>query len=377
LTGVLYALLPSTVIYSFLPRGTIVVALGCTIIIWATTYAATHPVFASLVTGTGLLILYLTRPTFSWVFAALWIMLLLVLIFRRHSEIGKRIGALLTVGAFVLLIAVVQIHYARTFGLVTTSSWAGQNLAKALSLSGWMEVPEGTLEAIEKQGLCDYSLVTSLLRDGQPNDVWDLEKSRQLPGCNELLRDQSSDVLAIGLASKAAQGSESVNLNSLPHLELSRAWLRIMMQVLEDNPLQILSMATSSGSGPSGSGFALYLSPPQSYFGVSQQSAAIPAPIHILGGLIALVLSPGALLIGTAAIFSIFLQRPRRFSTPQVVLIASWTLILYHLAVSVLLEYGENMRYQVEVLPVLVLMGCIGVKQLAESSTSLTREPKV
>ena len=123
-------------------------------------------------------------------------------------------------------------------------------------------------------------------------------------------------------------------------------------------------MALTSGSGSVGSGLGLYLDPPESYFGLAEQRTAYPTPLLLIGGLASLLLAPSSLVLGILGVASVFRHRRDGLSLGQISLLASMLLLGYHVAVSTLFEYGENMRYQAEMVPVLITIGALAVKQI-------------
>ena len=362
--GMFYALLPATVLYAFLPGGTSFVALGGVILIRATTLVSRRPISSALLTGIGLLLLYLGRPTFTWIFVIGWLAVYASIFLANTRATRTRVLSLALLLVLVFPIFVTQSHYMRSFGTFTTSSWTGQNIMKAQTQSGWLRVSESTLSSLSVNRPCEHSLLTSLLSTRTQNDVWDIDKGRQLIGCDVVLMEKSSPSDALQLTSKGSGSDAAPNLNSLSQLELSKAWNRIAIEVIQDEPQRLLWMALTSGSGSVGSGLGLYLDPPEPYFGLAEQRTAYPTPLLLIGGLASLLLAPSSLVLGILGVASVFRHRRDGLSLGQILLLASMLLLGYHVAVSTLFEYGENMRYQAEMVPVLITIGALAVKQI-------------
>ncbi len=368
--GVLYALLPATVLYSFLPGGTTFVALGGIALVRAITLVSRRPLASALFTGFALLLLYWVRPTFAWIFVVGWLIIYAIIFLTTTRGNKRRLPSLVALSLLISPIILTQVHYITSFGTLTTSSWTGQNIMKAQTQSGWLKVPEDTLNMLSGHQACEYNLLSNLLSNQEQNDVWDIDKSRRLPGCAVLLAEKSSPANALSMASKGTHNNTAPNLNSLAQLELSRAWHRIAIEVIREEPQSLLWMAITSGSGSVTSGLGLYLSPPESYFGLAKQRTAYPPLLLLVGGLISLLIAPSLLVLGILGVTSIFRHRTNGLNLIQISLIASMLLLGYHIAASTIFEYGENMRYQAEVVPVMIAIGALAVKQISTRSST-------
>ena len=345
-------------------------ALGGIALVRAITLVSRRPLVSALFTGLSLLLLYWVRPTFTWIFVVGWLITYAIIFLTTTRGNKRRLPSLVALFLLIVPIFFTQVHYITSFGTLTTSSWTGQNIMKAQTQSGWLQVSEDTLNMLSVNQGCEYSLLSNLLSNQAQNDVWDIDKSRRLPGCADLLSEKSSPAYALSMASKDSHDNAVPNLNSLAQLELSRAWHRIAIEVTREEPQRLLWMAITSGSGSVTSGLGLYLSPPESYFGLEKQRTAYPTLLLLVGGLISLLIAPSSLVLGTLGVVSIFRNRTNGLNLVQISLIASMLLLGYHLAASTLFEYGENMRYQAEVVPVMIAISALALKQISTQSST-------
>ena len=349
--GGLFAALPSTVIYSLWSYNTTPTLFGASLAVWGVAVMKGHQVQGSFASSLGVLVLVLTRSAFLWVFALAWIGALVVLITRHDHQTKRR--SLKVIPSLVVLLVVLstQAHYFNQFGLLTMSSWSGENLAKALIQSGKLSLPAESVGFVTG---CQDSLLQSL-RDGEP-PLWDPVAFRTLPGCNDLPRFAPRASAAWNSPEKSGNYGFLGNLNWSEELVAAKEWQKLMIRLVITDPTQVIRMALSSETGSRESGLGIYLGPAEDYSEVTviQQHH----PLADIGGVLSLFFAPVALFVGALGL----LKRGRgTWSDARTVLWFSWALIGYHIAVSTLAEYGEGMRFQAEITSVLMVVFVYGL----------------
>jgi hypothetical protein len=152
--------------------------------------------------------------------------------------------------------------------------------------------------------------------------------------------------------------SQVENFNYSRRLVMSKEWSAIAIAVVRERPSQLFKMALSSGSGPRDSSLGVYLSPAEDYPGVTairdKDLAAQPL------GFLSLLFAPAMVFLMLVAIAMATIGRRIQLRRNPVFWFATG-LMSYQILVSVLFEYGENMRFQAEIAPLLVIVGFIGL----------------
>ena len=146
-------------------------------------------------------------------------------------------------------------------------------------------------------------------------------------------------------------------------LVASREWTRMMTTIVRNDPWQLIRMAVTTDFGPRNSGLGLYLSPAEDYPFVKEIRDAHPLAVPL--GLWSLLFPAFAwTLIVIGAVLAIA-QRNSPLRTA--VFGAGVFLATYHLAVNVLFEYSENMRYRAEIDSVLIVLAAIVISSVVRT----------
>ena len=339
--GVLYAVLPGTVAYSLWVYNVTLTGLFAMTAVWGVAVARTRPSLGASVSGVAVLGLVSTRSTFAFPILVLWIAALVWLTWRHRN--GRLLGAL----AAVLVIGfAIQLHYLVNFGLVTMSSWGGQNVLNATKTAGVLSVSPSAKQALGADP-CASTAVDALI-DERLN-VWDPGGLLALEECSGV--QVAPERGAIAWDSQFKPGTEQSNFNWRAGLAASGVWTEAAIQIVRADPTQLVRMAVAPPGGVLESGVARYLSRSENYRWVLPTAESLPAPG--LGAGLSTVFAPVAwLLVLIGWIFAIVSREWRKRSRP-----AFWFasgLLVFHISASTLLEYAEAMRFRAEVEPVLL-----------------------
>jgi hypothetical protein len=370
--GVVFALLPATVLFAFSANSTIPTMTGCALAIWGVARLRRRPALGAVASAAGVVVLLVFRSSFVWLFALVWLAALAWLLWRSRAMTGRwsRAGVTGVVGAAVIVIAL-QAHYATSFGLVTLSSWAGENLFKALRQSNHLHVTPGAVAAASELGPCHASLVANIAEGGDV--AWQPAAFYALPGCADLKPTELTGIEALdspsadGLDDGAGQG----NFNWAGRLRASAVFTDVMRVVVREDPKQLVYMALAGGpTGSRDSGLAIYLAPPEDSVFMAGRRPAYPN--KTFGGVMGLYFAPVALFLTAAGVALALSRRDRSRLRPQPVVWFGVGMIGYHVAVSTLVEYGENNRFQAEISPVLVVVAALVVWAVVPARSTQT-----
>jgi hypothetical protein len=346
--GVLYAVLPGTVAYSLWVYNVTLTGLFAMTAVWGVAVAKTRPSLGASVSGLAVLGLVSTRSTFAFPILVLWVAALVWLTWRRRSvRLLGVLGAVLAIGFGM------QLHYFANFGLVTMSSWGGQNVLNATRTAGVFTVSAVAEEALRSEP-CSSAALDALV--GERLNVWD-------PG-GLLALEQCEDVVVLperGVPAWDEQfrpGSEQLNFNWRVGLAASEVWTDVAISVVRGDPMQLVRMAVAPPGGVLESGVARYLSRSENYRWVLPTAEALP--LSQQGVLLSTVFAPVAWLVMIAGwVFAAVSRRWRSASRP-----AFWFasgLLVFHVSASTLLEYAEAMRFRAEVETVLLFAATASV----------------
>lgn len=354
-TGLVFALLPSTVIYALWGYVVTPLAALATAAVWGVVLMRTRPVAGALVSSLSMLGLVLMRPSFAWFVLLVWCAALTVVLVRRRPR-PVLTWALLAIWIPAALGVGVQAHYWMSFRLPVMSSWSGENLAKALWTSGSLVVTPGAVERAAADP-CLAEMLAAYQEDRL--NRWDVEAFRGLPACAQEPGLAPRGTAAWDSAIKAESGE--ANFNYADRLVASRKWTQLMSIIVSEHPQQLLRMALTTKYGPTGSGLGLYLSPSEDYPFVTPVRDALPTAVPM--GVLSLVVGSAMWVLIVLGWVHALVRRtsPLRGSP------AFWLgsgLLAFHLTTNVLLEYSENMRYRAEVEPVLLLVGVLALSAI-------------
>lgn len=342
--GVIYALLPATVLYALYAYNTTITAFFAMAAIWPLTFIKSRPTAALLISSTAVLGLVLTRSTFIWIFMLVWVIALLCWGMKRTGI--RTATAIAAAGAPLLIALALQVHYSANFGIPFMSSWSGQNMAKALQVSGKLNITDQAQDSLASMP-CE-SAVLSAWQQGQLN-IWDPGGTLRQPGCEAIVVPSAQGIPAWDSELKA--NSTEMNFNERRALAASGVWSRLMNTIVLADPWQLTAMAVTSNEGISKSGVGLYLTRADDYPFLDAARQFLPT---------ATLLTPLASLFGPLAWLLVILgwlfalvRKHSRLRASAPFWFASG-LLAFNAAASTLLEYSENMRYRAEIDPVLM-----------------------
>ena len=339
--GVVYAVLPATVAYSLWVYNVTLTGLFAIAAIWGVAVARTRPLRGASVSVVAVLGLVTTRSTFAFPILALWVAAMVWLTWRyRSTRLLGVLGAALAIGFAV------QLHYFVNFGLVTMSSWGGQNVLNATRTAGVFTVSPTAEDAL-RSNPCGSAALDALLEERL--NVWDPGGLLRLEECGDVAVDPERGVLAWD--EQFRPGTEQLNFNWRAGLAASGVWSDVAIQVVRGDPTQLVRMAVAPPGGVLESGVARYLSRSENYRWVLPTAESLPFPQA--GVWLSTVFAPVAwLLVIVGWAFAAVSRRWRASSRP-----AFWFasgLLVFHISASTLLEYAEAMRFRAEVEPVLM-----------------------
>lgn len=339
--GVLYAVLPGTVAYSLWVYNVTLTGLFAIAAVWGVAVARTRPFLGASVSGVAVLGLVTTRSTFAFPILALWLAALVWLTWRSRS--ARLLGVL---SAVLAIGFAVQLHYFVNFGLVTMSSWGGQNVLNATRTAGVLTVSPAAEEALRSHP-CGSAALDGLLEERL--NVWDPGGLLALEECGDVVVQPERGVLAWD--EQFRPGTEQLNFNWRAGLAASGVWSDAAIEVVRGDPTQLVRMAVAPPGGVLESGVARYLSRSENYRWVLPTAESLP--FSQAGVWLSTFFAPVAWLMVIAGwLFAAVSRRWRSASRP-----AFWFasgLLVFHISASTLLEYAEAMRFRAEVEPVLM-----------------------
>ena len=355
-SGIAYAVLPSTVIYSQWAYSVSLIALLSVAAVWGIAVMRSSPNGGAIASTSAIALAALTRPSYTTVLFLVWLIGVTVLLLR--SRVRRRWIGLVGMGAAAAVVVAVQLHYLVSFGLPSMSSWTGENLAKALRASQSLSVTESARQEIAANP-CRAQMLDAYEQDRL--NRWDWQTFRALPACSEIPPLPARGVAAWDVPTKGS--SEIDNFVYSERLVSSREWTGMMTTIVRHDPWQLVRMAVTTDYGPRNSGIGLYLSPAEDYPFVSEIRDAHPLAVPL--GMWSLLFPAFAwtlVIIGGAVAI---IRRDSPLRTP--VFAAGVLLASYHLAVNVLFEYSENMRYRAEIDAVLMALAAMVVASVVRA----------
>lgn len=356
--GIAYALLPSTVIYSQWAYSVSLIALLSVTAIWGIQLMRSRPLVGGLVSVAAIALAALTRPSYTVVLFVVWLVGVVVLVWRSHAQ--RRVLGLAGIAAIGVVVLSAQLHYLTSFGLPTMSSWSGENLAKALATSQALNVTEAARREIATDP-CKAQMLEAYEQDRL--NRWDWRAFRALPACSLLPSLPARGVSAWDEPTKGASGQD--NFVYSERLVASRQWTQMMTTVVRGDPGQLVRMAVTTDYGPRNSGLGLYLSPAEDYPFVKDIRDAHPLAVPL--GIWSLLFPAFA---WTLVVIGVCVAGIRRTtSLRSAAFVAAAVLATYHAAVNVLFEYSENMRYRAEIDAVLMVAAAMVISSIVRTGT--------
>lgn len=345
--GIIYSLLPTTVLYSLYPYNQSLVAFGFALASLGLAKAKTRSRFSEFFWCLGLLVVFLVRPSMIWILAIFIGLLPFVIRVLNFKKIA--------VFFVVLFIPVcgIQAFYFYKFGLTSTSSWSSMNRIDALVNSGVISKAE--LERSVSGDTCLESLI-SAQRDPDTGgyDFWGDIKSLDSSCFIGKTRFEPGKYLVEGTKGPTKfPYYKNIQRNTAERLMLSRHWDRLANNLFRQEPLAPLQMAI--GSNGSTSSFEVLIRPGYSFLFLADNLWA-GAPLNMFFRPIGAVFPAGSIFFSLGVIGILFFWRLRGkngvYSTEILILN---TILFVWIAISTLASIGENARHLVEVYPLLII----------------------
>ena len=355
-TGVIFALLPATLAYALWPFSTVPTMLAGALILWGASRLACSRLLGALGIALGGLWGFLNRPTYTWFLIVgifLGVSLWLFLRNRSTRDLWPAVSVLL-VAAFAVL--GVQLHYWNSFGLVSTSSWTGENIVKALTQSGEISIDENAAKNFAP-GSCEANVVEAIRAGAWL--VWQPAELSAVPGCDQLAPLPETGVLALDSPAKDGQddGAWIGNFNWSLRLAHSKVWNDVAIAIVREDPLQVARMAFL---GPT-SGFGITMRPAHELEGEFTELVQ-QGPVHWLLAPLAALIAP--LAFALVVIAWPFAWRFHRANRSLMAVFWIGTVLLLSLTMLSLVEFGENQRFQQEMLPILLVLIVASIKAI-------------
>lgn len=335
--GCIFAVLPTTTLYALWPYNTALVAfLGC-LSIWSFSIIKIRPVLGILTWCLSALGLFLLRPSFVWFAVLMW---LIVPVFFVSGKM-KRLAISAAVTS-TLVVLMVQGYYLAHFGLITTSSWSGQNVVKALVTSE--SVTPDDLRLAARGDPCLLAIANAPRFFDQGSGPYDV-----CPGGFEELA-KSAPVLQ-----QHTKIDGSIQYNTLRELQLASQWNELARNLVVDNPLAPLKMAF--GNGSQWSSFEIMFGPGYVYSPLVKNLVS--------GGPVMEAMRPLGFVFPAFSMMTIAFGAAFVIRRPQVSDWTRWTFwvatafLVYSVSVGLLFEWGENQRFLAEVYPILTIATAI------------------
>lgn len=337
LAACVFAALPTTSLYALWPYNTSLVALCRCASIWSITLMRRRPMWGLVLWCMSTTALFLLRPSFVWPVTLCWLAVPLFFLPKSRRRVGYLIAG--SAGAVVL---VVQGYFLAQFGLITTSSWSGQNVVKALVESSAVGTED--LVAAAGEDPCLLSIAqTPRFFDQGPGPY------EKCPGGFESLADWAP------VLQESGKADNSLQLNNLRELQLASAWSSLARNLLVAHPLAPIKMALGFGSNKGS--FEIMFGPGFAYSPLIKNLWSGGITMSIFRPLGVVFPTGSLLLVVAGAAFAVRKRHAALWVRRTFWVCAS--VVAYALAVGLLIEYGENQRFLVEAYPVLTIASAI------------------
>ena len=338
--GLIFAVLPSTVLYSLWPYNTSLVAFFVSLCLFGMALASRHAMAGSATFVFGVVAVFYTRPSLFWVVAVAAVFYPVAV---GPRQLRRKLASLSVLGS--ILIIGLQTYHLAAFGSWTTSSWTGQTVLKGLIWSG--QVTTDDVRAVAGDDPCLASLARDL-------DFWGSIESVD-PSCFESRLVPFGDALAF--EDRFKSDARYPQLNSIRHLELAPAWRALAIEVVKAHPLAFAQMVL--GVGPGKTSFELSLQPGHEFAPLNENLVA-GTPLLSLSRPLGTLIPVGSIAIILLVGGSIIVTRRNRWAEFPTFVAAS-CFVFHGLLTSALPEFGENNRFVVEVYPALIVGAAIAL----------------
>jgi len=341
LTAVIAGALPSTTLFGLWLYPTLPIALLLLVTIWGITRGVVlqtrWPLILSAFAITGL---FLVRATVIWPLAIAWLGVVAWAAWRQGG--ARRRTVTIPLATCLAVIVVFTIKNVVLFGSPTQSSWAKENYANVM-LNVLTDAEEAALAA---QDPCFAELVqVGAFAPVEDYPVCLAEAPHRGPSNRSAVLDESR------------WQNGRVNYNHRDRLALSERWGDLVAHGVRDSPaavLRVLAPVQVNGNHEWGSP-VLLLGPSTRYVFVRENVAALDTAGVIWMAAFSM-LPPIAALAWVIGTLRLLAGRGWRHSAGRAYLAAS-ALVATLSGAYLLLEFGENQRFQVEVLYAWLALG--------------------
>jgi len=343
-SGILFSLLPTTVLYTYLPYNTLLVSLGSTIISLGLVLTLRGQPSGTTWYACGTVFLFLIRPSFSFLVAVIW--LLIPLLTKDRDKIRR--APLVT--AIVLCLAI-QLHYFSAFGMLTTSSFSGTNAVVGMVSSGAVSAQD--LDNAAKGDPC----LEEIVAQAKLGRFWWIGPAvaSTFPSCI-IEYPVHRDNLLVHQYNKL---DGNLTFNTPDHLAVSKGWNHLATKLVTRHFGRFLAIPL--GFDDKRTTLEIALSSGQSYPTVSRYLGNT-FPVFAILRPIGTLFPP--CVVGLILVTSIFKIRRKKNDMSTMHTKLFWRLVvLLGLTVPIGLwfEYGENQRFVVEQYPTLMIAAVIGL----------------
>jgi hypothetical protein len=280
----------------------------------------------------------------------------------RNSQPQLRKWLLLAASPGIVLVLVTQLHYLTAFGLVTTSSWSGENIVKALAQSG--ALPQETRDQASQTDPCYHELLHGANLFFYP--------ASDYPTCTAGYTAVTTGVAVHDNPTKQGVEGTDYNFNEGKRLYLAKKWNSLATYLVLHDPISVLRVGPATASQFFGdvTKFQFIADNYPAGYGIWRWYRPLNTLLPIAGW--------SFILLGAAAFLSIA-RLSRRFSYPF------WfalSLLIYHALCSMFLESGENERFAAEAYPLVLTLAAFAISLIwgrlrlpaATSSHSVVRQ---
>lgn len=344
ISGTIFALLPATTLYSLWPYSTSIVSFFAVCSLFGIALMSRRPRLGLFISFSAMFFLFLTRPTFNWVFVLTWVIALSIYAFKRWKVNFRFI--MLTAFGFMILTFLIQGHYLLSFGTPTLSTWASENLSRSIVFKGLTDEGRQTLASRDP---CFSDLINS--------GVW--KPPSAYPNCLDEIEPPQKNAF---VWDEPDLPTRENNLNYGGRLPLSEKWAALDLAALTLDPLSVPRFVFGSDF-VSGS-IWIYLSPPENHPYPQRNFSELPAlwsPLRY----ISLVLPVLAWLIIVLSIITLSIRKVRPSALPALgAYFFGISALLAHGVISILGDFGENMRFRGELDGVLIIVAATGASIL-------------
>lgn len=340
--GILFAGLPTTVLYSLFPYNTCLVAFGCSLFalgLCEFTLKSSHSLKKYLL---GILVIFLVRPTFIWLVALIFAFLPLVF----KSVIKSNLLEIFLI--VVLPVISIQSFYFYKFHQLTTSSLGSLNLMDAML--GAQVINEKELEKAAREDECLQSVAKAYLYHRDTAIFWANLDFLPSSCFSDVSKFRAGQFFAGPYKAEGGIDSKTIQFNTEERLAFSKKLNSFVTKLVLQNPTAPLQMAI--GANGRQSTFEILLQPGYQFFFLAGNLRA-GAPLNMLTRPVGALFPASSVFLSFSIL--IFLILNQRIRNKWQILFQTNIFVFFWIFASVLTTAGENARHLVEIYPLLIL----------------------